>query len=564
MQLEFHPRKSLLWGRNGAGKSAILKSVFRAFDAEPHGTLPNWDYSAILAVDFTVGSRELTTVRREDLRALFEGGRLIGVATNSSKWNEIFAAVVGFDLRLLDRTGRFRHAAPSNFFLPFFINQDGSFGANWDTFSSLKQFQRPVEHTLEYFARVRPARYFELKADEQEKKAKNSVLKVELATLSRTRIRLRRNTKITPVKLSAKDFHSEVKELTARSIDLARKQDGLRKNIVEDQELVFSLSEQIRLSNAALKEHAADFKFAAEVSAKDHKFVCPTCNAMHDDSFHTFLGLAEDARELTSLKTSLERRLESIRLRLDRNRRMALELRQQYGAIQDLLNVKRGKFTFDDFIKSYNANTADAQLAAEEKCVVNEVEVVAGLLSGIKFELKVLGVAHDSKAPLERFRNCFAQAIVELDVDKPDGLEKWGLSKRPFNSGSRYARSIIAYYAALWRTIAQDGYLPAPVVIDSPNQGAQDKEHLQELLAVLAATAPAHTQVILAHEELPDSFDADKVVNLRKEERLLTHEGFKEVSPELFRFVEDARAAVAGIFYESDNEDSNSSEFPDY
>jgi hypothetical protein len=178
--------------------------------------------------------------------------------------------------------------------------------------------------------------------------------------------------------------------------------------------------------------------------------------------------------------------------------------------------------------------------------------------------LKVLGVAHDSKAPLERFRNCFAQAIVELDVDKPDGLEKWGLSKRPFNSGSRYARSIIAYYAALWRTIAQDGYLPAPVVIDSPNQGAQDKEHLQELLAVLAATAPAHTQVILAHEELPDSFDADKVVNLRKEERLLTHEGFKEVSPELFRFVEDARAAVAGIFYESDNEDSNSSEFPDY
>jgi hypothetical protein len=554
LQMEFHPHKNLLWGRNGAGKSAILKSVFRAFDAEPHGELPSWDYAAIIAVDFSVGGRFLTTVRSGDLRALFENDTLLGAATSSSQWNDIFASNVGFELRLLDRGGKFRHAAPSNFFLPFFINQDGSFGADWSTFNSIKQFQRPVEQTLEYFARVRPPRYFELKASEQTEKAKSSELKVELATLQRTRLRLRRNVKATPVKLSSKDFHAEIKELTERAVNLAKKQETLRKNIVEDQELVISFAEQIRLSNAALKEHNSDFKFAAEISAKEHKFVCPTCQAEHDDSFHTFLGLSEDARELTSLKNAIERSLESTKLRLERSRRKAVELREQYGAIQELLNVKKGKFSFEDFIRSYSANTADAQLLAEERSVDGELIAVANNISNIKLALKEVEAQHDSKQPVERFREYFARSIVELDVDKPVGLEKWTLAKRPYNSGSRYARSIIAYYAALWRTIEQDGHLPAPVVIDSPNQGAQDKEHLQMLLSVLAATAPKNTQVILAHEAVPENFNADKIFPMSSKTRLLNSAEFQVVAPELFSFVEKARGYLIGVKVVSDDE----------
>lgn len=555
MSQDFHPKKTLFWGKNGVGKSAILKSVFRAFDAEPHGLLPHWDYHAIVAVDFSVAGREFTTVRRGDLRALFDGEKLIGAATSSLDWNSIFATATGFQLRLLDRAGNFRHAAPSNFFLPFFINQDGSFGASWETFESLKQFQRPVEQTLEYFARVRPARYFELKADEQSKKIKNSELKVEMATLQRTRVRLRRNTKSSPVKINAKDFQIEIKALTASAIDLAKKQDELRKNIVEDQELVSSLSEQIRLSIAAMKEHSADFKFAAEISATEHKFVCPTCNAKHDDSFHTFLGLAEDARELGALKLSLEQSLDNVNHRLNRNRRKAVDLRTQYSNVQEVLNVKRGKFTFDDFIKSYSANTADHQLASEEKLVVQEIEGVTRELSNIKIDLKVLEKDHDSKAPVQLFRNYFVESAAVLDVETPTGIESWTLAKRPIDSGSRYARSLIAYYSALWKTISLDGDLPAPIVIDSPNQGAQDREHLQKLLAVIASTAPAKAQVILAHEELPEAFNADLVVELSKDERLLNRADFESVAPQLFSYIEIARGSLAGTITKSEDEE---------
>lgn len=559
MELEFHRHKTLLWGPNGAGKSAVLKSVFRAFDAEPHGVLPGWDYAAIVAVDFEVDGAEFTAVRREDLRALFSQDQLVGAATSSMEWNRLFAEATNYKLNLVDRDGRFRHASPSTYFLPFFINQDGSFDKSWETFDRLAQFMSPAAQTLEYFAEVRPLRYFELKANEQSVKGKESDLKVELATLQRTRSRLKKNLKTIPVKISLLEFQAEVRELTKQLAEISKSQDDLRRAIVEDQDAEATLAQQIRLSEAALKEHAADFKFAANVSATEHRFVCPTCHAEHDDSFHTFLGLAEDARELNVLKGRLEGMLESTRQRLERNRRKAVGLKENYARLQGLLATKRGRHTFDDFLKSRSAFTADEQLAAEENAVAKELDVQSQKLRDIKSELKILAKSHDSEAPLNSFREHFQAAIVELDADRPDDIEKWRIDKRPYSSGSRRARATIAYYAALWRTIQKDQLLPSPVVVDSPNQGAQDRKHLQGLLTSIAATAPKNAQVILAHEEEATEFGADKVVEFPEGGRILSRQRFDELAPAMFRYISTARARLANVDDRFEEVDSDSS-----
>ncbi len=546
---QFHPRKNLLLGGNSTGKSTIVKSLFRAFDAEPTGDLRGWDYSAIIAVDFSLGEIEYTTVRRGDLKALFRSQLLVGVTTSSSRWNEIFAAAVGFPLQLMDREEILRAATPSMFFLPFYINQDGSFFGSWDTFKHLKQFDSSaIPHTLEYFAQVRPFKYFELKGHERTAKSRIAELEVEVSTLQRTRQRLRRSIKASPVKLTTAGFEKEVHELARLATELGARQDKVRSEIVEGQELARQLADQIRLSEAALREHEADFKSVGLATAEQGTFRCPTCHAEHDASFHTFLELAEDARELYRLKERLQQNLASVTERLTRSRRESAALRHQYMEVSKILAVKKGRLTFEDVVKSHGADAAENALDAEITTVQKAAAAATELARDLKVELEELMTNHDANGPLKAFRETFKELLAIADVVEFTNVESWKLNKRPSESGSPGPRSVVAYYGALWAVMmAPDASLPSPVVIDSPNQNAQDKKHLERVMGLLASRTPPNAQVILCAEDPSDSFKPDLTVELVRDRALLEASQLDEVAARVLPLVERAVADLAGV-----------------
>lgn len=547
MELTFDPKRTLLWGPNGAGKSAVIKSVFRAIGAEPHGELPGWDYRAILALDFSFRGREFTSVRFQDLRGLFEGSELLGATTSDEEWNEIFSEAVDFQLRLLSREGQLQRASPAHFFLPFFVNQDGSFGSHWDTFDGIKKFQQSAVQTLEYFARVWPPKYFGIKAEEQGVKVKIAERRAEITTLQRTRLRLKKTQRALPVRLNQRDFQEEIQELTKQLLTLSKAQEDLRKHIIEDQDLEVSLTEQISMSEHALRVHEADFQFAARESIDKSEFICPTCNAKHPESFHMFLGLAEDARELNLLRERLVHMAASAKERLKRNRSKAIALKRDFSELNALLATKKGKFTFDDFLKSRSVLVADDQLASEERLVRKEIEAHERQLGEIKISLADLEKNHDAKAPLKLFRTKFAKALVRLEAPSPTGVSKWPLAKRPDASGSRHARSILAYYSALWHTMVTDGRLPAPIFVDSPNQGGQDRENLQKLIASVVRAVPAGSQVVLCHERYVEAFSDGKTIEFKKGSKLLDGATFKRLSRDMFQYLAVARANLAQV-----------------
>jgi hypothetical protein len=90
---------------------------------------------------------------------------------------------------------------------------------------------------------------------------------------------------------------------------------------------------------------ASKVPFWAEAAVDEPRFTFPTCHAEHDHSFHTFLNLAEDARELNALKLRLEALVDSTRRRLRQNRENAAAMKQEFSALQTLLAAKRGEFT---------------------------------------------------------------------------------------------------------------------------------------------------------------------------------------------------------------------------
>ena len=547
LRLDFHPRKTLLLGGNSTGKSTIVKSLFRAFDAEPVGELRGWDYDAVIAVDFSVDERNFTVLRKGDVRALFEGARLEGVTTGSAAWNEIFARAVGFRLQLMDRDERFRTATPSIYFIPFYINQDGSFFGKWDTFKSVQQFDsNAIPHALEYFAQVRPVRYFELKGKERTAKLRFSELEVEASTLQRTRLRMRRTLRASPVKLTVAGFQKEVHELARAATELGGKQDKLRAELVDFQELARQLSDQIRLSDAALREHEADFKSVGAAASDLGVFRCPTCHAEHDASFHTLLGLAEDARELYRMRELLQHNLVSVNDRLQRTRTEAAKLKQQYLEVAGLLAAKRGRLTFEDVVKSYGADAADSALDPELAGVRKTMDSMAEQLEALKAELVDVLKEHDSALPLTRFREKFKELLAIAHVEPFKTIDSWRLNKRPTDSGSPGPRSVVAYYGALWWAMQDaEGNLPSPLVIDSPNQNAQDRKNLERVMALLAQQTPANAQVILCAEEESEGFVADRVIRLTEERALLTTQAMDEVCAGTLSLLETAIASLA-------------------
>lgn len=547
--IPFHQRKTLFLGSNSTGKSTVIKSLFRAFDAEPTGDLRGWDYDAIVAVDFSVGGRDFTSIRKGDLKALFSGQQIIGATTSSAEWSDLFAAAVGFKLQLMDREERFRTATPSMFFMPFYINQDGSFFGKWDTFKSVQQFDaNAIPHSLEYFAQVRPVRYFELKGKERTSKSKLAELEVEALTLQRTRLRLRRTLRASPVKLTAAGFEKEVHELSRQATELGAKQDKVRIDIVESQELARQFADQIRLSDAALREHEADFKSVGLAATERDVFRCPTCHAEHDASFHTFLDLAEDARELYRMKELMQRNLGSVNEKLMRLRREATMLKQRYVEISSLLSAKRGRLTFEDVVKSYGLDAADTALDGELTIVQKDIGLMAEQLRELKLELDAVMKVHDTKEPLKRFRENFKELLAIARVTEFSNVDSWKLSKRPTDSGSPGPRSIIAYYGALWSVMQdENGELPSPLVIDSPNQNAQDRKNLEHVMALLAGKTPENAQVILCAEEESEAFAADVVITLQDERALLKSDLMPSVSAEILPLVETALSELGGI-----------------
>ena len=556
----FHPHRNLIKGENHTGKSSLVKHLFVTLGAKPLGSLEQWDPQTVTAVRFKVDGKSFTAIHHNGSRSLYDSsGTLLTASDLHAVWAEEFARLVGFKLILTSKkTGQGVLADPACFFLPFYIDQDGSWREKWDTFPATMQYVAPVRSILEYFSGIKPAEYYELKSERAvvSKEADTRINEIKL--LERARSRLSQTLPVGTVQLSEKGFDEEILRLTAEANELNGLQEMLRVKCVREGEMVTSINQQIQAGFASLQEYAGDQKYLARV-ANAHEIVCPTCGAEHKQSFLHYLGYAEDARILEELIRTLQKDLVEAKCQLESTNGELRSLRGNYSRINEILERKRGELRFREVVESHGSQAAHRAFDVEREEISSELGRWNAKLSEISARLDALGDKKRTKRIVTAFREAYSLARKALNVPDPKGTPN--IVSRPNRSGSGGPRLILAYYAALWKVCHDEQVsMSIPVVIDSPNQQDQDDLNLHVVLGFIAESLPASIQLIVCVTKHSDA-QFDRTIVFDKKYSMLLPGFYDEVESDIGPLYRQMNTALLNTpLDEANGRDSDSNE----
>lgn len=495
----FHPRLNLIVGRNHTGKSSIIKNLFLTMGAKPKGKLQQWDDSTISAVKFSVDNQKFTAVHHDGNRALFnDKGVLLVTATSHQTWTDSLVKALAFNLVLTDKSSNTVAADAKCFFIPFYINQDGSWQGEWDTFTGIQQYRSPINAILEYFCGIKPPEYYEIESKRVQVQRILEDLQKERVLLERARERFGRSMSLSGPKIDPSNFEADISRLTTEVTELNREQESLREAAVREQELLYSIKLQIQLAVTTLRTFDGDVSFLRKPAGPT--LTCPTCGAEHAESFMDVLTYAEDARILRELVDRLHRDSVKAEFQYNKTRAKLSELADQYKRVSDILDTRRGELKFSDVVNSMGAETAFRTFEDEAMLLKADIDKRLSELEDFNKRLKELTSMKRTKEILGVFRNSYLSALQILNLNPMD-VKKLKLNSRPDLSGSGGPRSILAYYAALWNTCAgPNGSFSVPLVIDAPNQQGQDDINLPKVLEFISTELPNNAQVIVGSE----------------------------------------------------------------
>jgi predicted nucleic acid-binding Zn-ribbon protein len=529
--IQFHPQKNLLLGRNHTGKSSLIKTLFVTLGATPSGHLEKWDYGVTSLIKLSTDGNVFHVLHQNGHRALLrENFDLVSVASTHLEWAEIFASAVGFNLVILDKNSESILADPRCFFLPFYINQDGSWQAKWDTFRGLEQYSKPVSAILEYFTGLKPPEYYKLSAERARILRRLDELQKEQRFLKKAWDRLSKKMSMAGPKLDSENFEKEIALLTEEVSELNKQQEILRDSAVREQEVLANTQLQIRLANDVLKTYDNDSGYLR--SHPRETLVCPTCGAEHLEPFIDILTYAEDARVLRDLVTKLRTDSTKAARRIEQTRAKLKELEKNYGRVCELLETRRGALKLREVLDSIGAEQAFSAFEAEYGALKQQIEDLLGKSYELDSRLKALTDRSISKDILKSFRSWYSSALVSLNLPPVD-MSRIKLTSRPQLSGSGGPRQMLAYYSALWNAaLGKYGSFSVPLVIDAPNQQGQDDINLPAILSFIGTKLPGKAQVIIG-SEIQTNHQFDQVISLEEPYAFLQGSAFDEVSGKL-------------------------------
>ncbi len=513
-EVTLSPGKNLLTGGNGTGKSRVTKHCFWALGCEVHKRVwGGWDAGTAAALFFTFEAKSYTAVRRLDRFALLAGDGKVIVATGQYKtFQEVLCSILHYDLTLMrPNSTKFSLAGFPYLAVPFYLDQDGSWGTNWNTFDNLAQFTKWPTPVFELFIGLSPNAYLVAKARRQELTAQVDEIRKELELQRRAFEKVGEALSDDAPSLDPLRFKSELRTLAATAGRVQQEQRELRTRLTALATMVARAESDLALTRNAQLAVVGDLTYLTALPAKT-ALTCPTCGWEHLQSFHAKLGLGTEADALGELVGELTAKLQAARERHAVMLGRLAKVETQLSSLDTDEVSSEGRVGLRSLIASYSKKTVSTALTkieneTSERLVPLERDqaVQAALVKQFEDRDRRLEVKKTFVSNVNRF-------MADLKTPPEERVLVGSLGRRPSTGGSEMPRSILAVHLAMLHTGYAYSDVPMlPLVVDTFQQSGQDESNLPAMINEAYKSALPGQQTIFAAETVPKLVDLDDV-----------------------------------------------------
>lgn len=533
-EIKFRKNVTVLKGKNGTGKSAVLKSLYQTLGAKPHKVDQSWKSAAVSALlDFSIDETKFTALRARDRYAIFHsdsGELVIDTSSVTRELGPVLANLLEFGLLMTDRDEKLVIPPPAYAFSPFYVDQDGGWAKPWSSFDAM-YLPRGKKTLSSYHTGLRTNAYYSALAMREKQKRRIKELETERTPLSVAIEEIGKLTTGLAIDLDMNSFESEAEELAKRSSGLNVRQAEFRDALTKKSSEKAIWTEQRDMLRSALKEMEQTVVLAAQ---QPDEVDCPTCGHSYTNDITTRFGLIAEYDDLFDALQTGETKIRELDSEIESLNSLLASIEAQISQIDEILSVEAHDVSLGDIISAQGRNETTGILRER---IAEIDEMIGGALALLK-EAETATRKESNpdrakaiRAQFDRYRRRFSELL-----DAPMQTSNDPIASPKLARGSAGTRELLAYYfAVLFCAKEHASSAFCPVVIDAPNQQGQDSEHLDLIYNFLVSNRPKGSQLIFSAEEpdLNENTDVEIIELGNEKNHLLRSEDYERVFDEM-------------------------------
>lgn len=529
LAMVFGPGATVIQAGNGFGKSALLKSLYDTFGAEPHRIDDEWRSEHVVsAVEFAVDGVVRTIVKSAGTYAIFDQSGVWRFQTSSvmAELAPFMADLLDFRLLMTDKRDQVVVPPPAYAFAPYYVDQDRSWTTVWEPFKGMF-LSGSAKALAEYHSGLKPNEYYVAQAERDRVSLELNEVQVRRRGLVDAVAHLEETSPETTLYLTLSDFQEETQRLLTESQVLHEREVEHRAKLGGLAEVRSLWSAQLAVTRAALSELDEVFQSATR---QPIDVECPTCGEHYSNDISARFKIAADSDTLTAAAQQAQQEIRKTSAEIEKVQANVSAIAAAIERVQAVLSTRRRDLSLGDVVATEGRNAATRVLRRR----IDEADTKIGQLSArieeLRIEMRRLLDKKRSETIKSFFAGQIARAAQILDVRLS---EEGSLSSAPKARGSEGPRGLAAYYYAFLHTAREFGSASfCPIVVDAPNQQGQDSAHLPAIIKFLVTDRPKDSQLILAVEDAAGISSVDAVIVQVGQARnqILSEEAYDSVS----------------------------------